>query len=472
MNASATTPALQEMRRTFECAMDIVAEEAPDPVSLQVIEGSLPASLRGVLLRNGPGRQQRGGVRYGHPFDGDGYLQRLAFEGNRVTWCARYVRTREFIAEQAADRILYRGFGTNKPGGLLANAGRLRFKNAANTSVVQHAGRTLALWEGGLPHQVDPETLRTVGRYDFDGALRNTRSRIDAWLNPELPFAAHPTVDAATGECWSFGTAFGRENLLLVHTVDASGHLRTREIRTGDLPFVHDMALTRRFAIFVLPAVVFDVPRALLGLSTPVASLTTRDAPGTALIVPRDGGPIQRIPVEPGFVFHWAGAWEEGDDRIVLEGVKYDGFPEFDGFDSMFGPDGAPGLLAHPVRITLDLERSTATEQRLDDVAMELPSAVGTGRGRVIYGTAAPPSRRQPFLSALARLDDHDVRLRDFFPDLPGEPLRCGDFLVAPLYRRDAPSEILVLEPEDLSTVARLALPSPVPPQLHGIWLD
>lgn len=71
---------------------------------------------------------------------------------------------------------MFRNFGTNIPGGFHKNLLRMRFKNAANTSVVMHAGRLHALWEGGLPHRIDPTSLDTLARDDLGGALRNDRS--------------------------------------------------------------------------------------------------------------------------------------------------------------------------------------------------------------------------------------------------------------------------------------------------------
>jgi all-trans-8'-apo-beta-carotenal 15,15'-oxygenase len=464
-----------EMRDIVERAYRDPAVEVADPVALDLLEGTVPAGLAGVVLRNGPGRQERGGVRYGHPFDGDGFLQRFHFAGGQVRYTARYVRTEEWKREETAGRILYRGFGTNRPGGLLRNAAVLHFKNAANTSVVQHAGHTLALWEGGQPHAFEPVSLETHGLYDYDGGLANPFGRIDAWLNPRLPFSAHPSICPDTGELWNFGTAYGRKNRLLVYKVTPDGVLHRRDIEMDGLPFVHDFALTRRYAIFVLPAVRFDVARSLLGLKTPVSSLSLDDAPGTALLVPRDGGAPIRIPVEPGFVFHWANAWEEGR-TIVLDGVKYQGFPELDDFDSVFAEDADGALVAHLVRLTLDLDGGTATEVRRMDHPMELPTRRGEGRDAVVYGTAAPVGRMHPFLSGLIRVAPDDTPLyRDFGRCLPSEPLPFGDWMVtqaAVWTDTGVHSELWLLDPDTLERIARWKLPHLVPPPLHGTVLS
>ena len=452
-------------------AFETLATEVPGPIDVPVVEGTLPPDLRGVLLRNGPGRASRGGVAYGHPFDGDGFLQRLELRDGHARYSARFVRTREFVAEEAAGRPLFRAFGTNLPGGLWRNALRMRFKNAANTSVVQHAGVTLALWEGGLPHRIDPDTLETLERYSFGGALL-AKGPLQRVIGPELPFSAHPTVCPHTGELWNFGTAYGARHKLLVHTVSPRGRLRTRALPMRDLPFVHDMMLTRRFAVFVLPATVFDVPATLLGLRSPVASLQMRDAPGRAVVVPRDGGPPIELPVPPGFVFHWSGGWESGD-TLVLEGIQYPGFPRLDGLGAVFSRPDAAELLARPVRLELDLAARTARQTELADLWMELPAMIGTGADRAMVGVGAPPERRHPFLSGVVRIaGDGALQVRDLYPHLPGEPVVAGRYLLVPVYCHGAPAEVWVLRQDDLSVCARVRLPHPVPIPLHGTWLD
>ncbi|RYE86655.1 MAG: carotenoid oxygenase family protein [Myxococcales bacterium] len=235
--------------------------------TLPLASGRLPPGLRGVLFRNGPGRLERGGVAYGHPFDGDGMITRFEVSDRGVAYRNRFVETAEYAAESRAGRMLFRGFGSNLPGGLRANLLRLRFKNAANTSVVAHGGRLLALWEGGLPHDLDPVTLATRGRHDFAGRLRSRASLLERTLAPDLPFSAHPKLDPETGELFNFGTLLGRRPQLMIYRVDAAGHLAPpRSLPLDRLVFLHDFVLTRRFLVFFLYPVSFSVGRALLGL--------------------------------------------------------------------------------------------------------------------------------------------------------------------------------------------------------------
>ncbi|MFZ9620412.1 MAG: carotenoid oxygenase family protein, partial [Prochlorococcaceae cyanobacterium] len=109
-----------------------------DGVELNAARGSIPTELVGTLYRNGPGRLERGGQWVHHPFDGDGMITALRFEGGKAVLRNRFVRTEGWLAEEEAGRFVYRGvFGTQKPGGPLANAFDLRLKNIANTHVVR-----------------------------------------------------------------------------------------------------------------------------------------------------------------------------------------------------------------------------------------------------------------------------------------------------------------------------------------------
>jgi all-trans-8'-apo-beta-carotenal 15,15'-oxygenase len=297
-------PDAAALARSVAAAYQDVAAEVD--VTLELASGQLPEALRGALYRNGPGAMGLGAERYHHPFDGDGMIACFEFDGGAVRYRNRFVATRERAEEQAAGRRLYRCFGTQLPGGWRRNAGRLRFKNSANTSVIKHAGSLWALWEGGWPHRLDPDTLDTLERNNLGGALCNDRSAIDAALNPELPFSAHPRLDARTGHLYNFGIAHGVTPRLMLYTLDAGGHVVERDAVALDaVSFVHDFGLTERWRVFLLPPVSFDLARTLAGVVSPASSLTLRAGePMKILLVDRhDAAHHIRLDAPPGFVF-------------------------------------------------------------------------------------------------------------------------------------------------------------------------
>ena len=109
----------------------------------------------------------------------------MRFENGSVSLSNRFVRTEGWLAEEKAGKVLYRGvFGSQKPGGRLANAFDLRLKNIANTNVVRLGDQLLALWEAAEPHALDPRSLETRGLSRLDGVLKKGEA-----------FSAHPRFD-------------------------------------------------------------------------------------------------------------------------------------------------------------------------------------------------------------------------------------------------------------------------------------
>src|SRR5262249_41283999 len=118
------------------------------------VTGTLPPELTGWYLRNGPNPADAAS---GHWFFGDGMVHGVRLEGGRaVSYRNRWVRTTQFTERTP----MYDDRGRRD-----LTAG------PANTHVVRHAGRTLALVETALPYELTRD-LDTSGPYDFDGRLR------------------------------------------------------------------------------------------------------------------------------------------------------------------------------------------------------------------------------------------------------------------------------------------------------------
>ena len=277
---------------------------------IEETEGAVPDGLRGTLYRNGPGKWEAGGEALGHLFDGDGMLSMFAIEGGRVRYRNRYVRTNHYLGGQRERGVPHRGAGSLKRGGPLANAFRLP-ANVANTSVVLHAGRLLALWEAGRPHALDPDTLTTLGEHDFDGRLR----RLGA-------FSAHPKVDPETRELFNFGLEVVPRPMLRCYRVDVHGRLHhLRDVAIPEPVFNHDVALTTRHMVFVIDPITI-APRDLLlsglGLIPIDRALRFRAERGTTIaLVPRDGGPPRVLQTDALMHFHVNNAYEHGSDTVV-----------------------------------------------------------------------------------------------------------------------------------------------------------
>jgi all-trans-8'-apo-beta-carotenal 15,15'-oxygenase len=314
----ATTLSTVTSQRPATADWHRIFETLPDEHSYVVdeVDGVLPEGLVGTLYRNGPGKNEVGGKPYAHLFDGDGLLSQFAFDGKRVHYRNRFVRTTHYLAERAADKPVMRNYGQQRAGGPLGNAFRMP-ANVANTSVQYHAGNLLALYEGGRPWQLDPDSLETIGEYDFDGRLKSSYT-----------YSAHPTWDPATGELYNFGIQYGPRTKLRTYRVDRRGQLH--HLHAINLPFAtlnHDCALTAKYMVFVIDPLVLRVPRFLLGFASLDKSVRFDRSKATQVILaPRDGGKPRIAECEPFFHYHINNAFDEGSD-VVLDLVRY---PDYD----------------------------------------------------------------------------------------------------------------------------------------------
>ncbi len=202
-----------------------------------VIEGSMPADLRGTLYRIGPNPQFAPRGTY-NPLQGDGMIHAFHVESGRVAYRNRWVRTRQWSLERAAGRALFATSGDPREAD--PEVAGARTDGVANTHIVPHAGKLLALEEGHAPIAIDPITLDTLGLWTFDGQLPGNMT-------------AHPKIDPLTGEMVFFANFPNRQfnGDIAYYVTDASGRLVRQESMHGPFPaLVHDFAITQRLRRF------------------------------------------------------------------------------------------------------------------------------------------------------------------------------------------------------------------------------
>ncbi len=454
---------------------------------LKLTHGRAPASLHGTLFRNGPGRMHAFGVRYEHIFDGDGHIQSFTFDGETVHYRNRYVRTKEYVREQREQRLLYRSIGTAKPGGLLKNAFDPVFKNAANTTAFVHKDRLYALWEGGAPHRIDPQTLETVSRENFDEKLLDELTWWTRGAGRELPFSAHPRLDPETGEMFNFGLANGPKQRLFLYRVSPAGKVAHREEHLLDaLYFVHDFSLTKDYQILFLCPARFDMLRTMLGIATPISGLQyDAQRPTKIWIIPRRGGAAPIILDAPGcFIFHHASVTQESAEKIHCRVVRSAGYPD------LAHPDDVEKNaviidrknLGFLTEYTLDLKARVVTHRQLFDTPCELPSvmqAQSPDRDAVVWAVAGAMPFTRGIFTTITRFAGRGepTTVRDFYPHIPGEAVPVTDnngkvvLMVVVFDATREKSVMHLLDPDSLATLAEWELPHAVPPGFHGSWM-
>ena len=188
------------------------------------VRGSIPDALNGRLLRNGANPQTGESL---HWFLGNGMLHGVEISEGSANWYRnRYVKTPLYL---------------NPDADIMSGLGDMSM-SAANTHVIKHAGKILALEEGHWPFEVSND-LETVGPHNYGGKLPGAMT-------------AHPKICAETGEMLAFGYGMAPP-YLTYYRVSKSGELvQVEEIEVPGATMVHDFNVTRNYVIFMdLPAV-------------------------------------------------------------------------------------------------------------------------------------------------------------------------------------------------------------------------
>ncbi|NND66736.1 MAG: dioxygenase [Halioglobus sp.] len=414
-----------------------------EEVSAQGMEviGSIPPALNGRLLRNGPNPQTGWSD---HWFFGNGMIHGVEFENGKANWYRnRYVRTPLWDDPEA-------------------NAVEAMFeldKSAANTHVIHHAGKILALEEAHLPWEISPQ-LETVRAWDFDGKLTT-------------PMTAHPKVCATNGEMLFFAYSM-MPPFLTYHRVSATGELvQTEEIEVPAATMMHDFNVTENYVIWMdLPAL-WDLD-SIAGGGLP---LNWSPEHGARLgVMPRNGGnaDITWYDIDPCYAYHPVNAYEEGDN-IVIDVCRY---------ASIGTEDDGPALLN---RWVIDTRSGRVSETQIDDRSTEFPRVCDTLIGRKHrYGYMAGLAESAPYGERYIKYDMNDFSSKAvelgagregseavFVKDPNGSSEDDGWLLSYVCDRTTERGEVLILDASTMSEtpVARILLPARVPMGFHGSWV-
>ncbi len=458
------------------------------------VVGKIPADLDGAFIRTGyewyyPPMYPDDAI-----LNADGYISMFRIKGGKADFRGRWVDTYRVKQMRKARRQLYgyyRNPFTDDPS--ISDPEHPNLRTVANTAPLVHGGKLFALKEDGLPHQIDPNTLHTIGPWDFNGK----------WLSQT--FSAHPKLDPVSGQMIAFGyeaTGLASDDLF-IYTHDPEGNV-TKEVRTK-VPYVsviHDMALSQKHILIPFGGYVTSMERLKAGK---IHWGWDDTKPSYIGVLPRDGeakdmrwfkGPLRCM-------MHTLNAQDEKDGKLTLYASFWDGnffpfFPPVDG--SPWNPKLARAFIR---KLTFDLnsKKDTWTEEilwptqvsdlgKVDPRVLSLPT-------RYLYTSFSDPQR--PFdrarvgATAPARVTNsygrfdlatgkvdkyfggptHNLQELSFVPRKGGSE---GDGYLVGLAENLAEqrAEMVIADAQHLADgdIARVLLPFRVSPQVHGVWAD
>lgn len=358
------------------------------------LEGRIPKDLGGVLYRNGPAWFERAGFRYKHWFDGDGMLHAWRIDQRGVSHRARMVGTPKFEREHAAGRFLLPAAGSTIPDPIAVRNND--DMNTANTAVIEHAGRLLALWEGGSATALSPADLSTLGPVNF---------------SPELtaaPFSAHPLVER-DGSLWNVGgLAMLGASGVLVWNIAADGTLRKHAVVADESGpgYVHSFSMTQRHLVVMLE------PYTHGGEGKSLFERMQYDprVPCRVVVIPKDAlDQPQWFEVEHAAVYHWADATEHAG-IIDVRGVRHHDLAQARAplAGAMRGVRDPDGIATELVSLRIDLTQKTARWVGRGHRGGEFPvfdeRGARASRGAV-YLTTGSGKQEAPYANSISAVD-------------------------------------------------------------------
>jgi carotenoid cleavage dioxygenase len=466
-------------------------EYAPLPkeytlTDLEVV-GTIPDYLDGRYLRNGSNPIGEIDPALYHWFIGDGMVHGMRIRDGKAHWYRnRWVRG-PIVGKELGEPSAARHVGFTRI--------------AANTSVIEHAGKTLALIEAGVTNYELNEALDTVGACDFDGTLTGG-------------YSAHPLRDPKTGELHAVSYSPHRGNTVQYSVIDVNGRARrTVDIAVAGSPMMHSFSLTEHHVVFYDLPVTFDVkqfaammvPRGLrlparMLLSALIGRVRVPDPitahqpqskdsdrrfpyswnpkhPARVGVMPREGGnrDVRWFEVEPCYVFHPMNAYDDGE-TIVLDVVRH---------PKVFTDDQLRTKPPTLDRWTIDVADNKVRESRWDDRGQEFPRVDERVVGKphrygyaptvAAAGVGGPRLLKHDFVSG--RTESHlfgaDKALGEFVfhPSSPNAA-EDGGVLMGYVYDRSTDrSELAFLDAQTLQHMASVKLPHRVPTGFHGNWI-
>jgi 8'-apo-carotenoid 13,14-cleaving dioxygenase len=399
------------------------------------VTGSIPKDLNGRFLRNGPNPGADVNADKYHWFTGRGMVHGIRLNEGQAQWYhSRFV------------------------GG-----------SGANTNVIGHGGRTMAIVEsGGLPQDMS-YTLDSVGENTSIGT----------------GFTAHPKLDPDTGElhaiCYDWAEL--RDHVRYV-VVDANGEWADEtEIPMNGMPMIHDMSLTQNYVV------IFDLPVTLsfmaLGTGASFPFRWDNDHEPRIGLLRRDGVAADIIwcPIQPNYAYHPMNAYEDKAGNVIIDICRYERMFEND----TLGPFGDSLPRFDQWRINPNTRK--VSETTIDKRAQEFPRCHPDLNGkpyRYGYTVAVAGTRPNYGFPSIYKQDLQTGTATEFsvgagrhsaepvFIPREGATAEDDGYLMTYVYdSAKNSSDLVILDAQDLArpALAQVHLPNRVPYGFHGNWV-
>jgi len=416
------------------------------------IKGEVPRDLNGLFVRNGMNPVSGYSD---HWFFGNGMLHGIYLENGKASYKNRYVKTPYY----ENDLNVISSFGDLSA-------------SPANTHIVNHAGKLLALEETSLPWELNRD-LETIGVEDYKGKLNTAMT-------------AHPRICPETGEMLFFAYSMMGEPYLYYHRVSKQGELvQTEAIEIPRPVMMHDWNITRNYVVFMDLPIVSDMD---LAVSTGSPFGFKPECGARLGVMPREGNnsDVRWFDIDPCFVFHSFNSFEEGNKIILYVSRQQEAM--VGGFKDIYGGEKT---VARLWRWIIDLENGRVSEEQLDDGACDFPRVNDNRIGlHSEYGYCMQIKTDVESLTFGENLfkyhlesgkrTDHHLGSNvaggePVFAPKPGSTKEDQGWILSLVHDRNTrKSKLVIVDAEafDQEPVAEVMIPQRVPYGAHGSWIQ
>jgi beta,beta-carotene 9',10'-dioxygenase len=444
------------------------------------VGGELPPWLTGALVRVTPALLEIGDRRVSHWFDGLAMLNRFGFADGAVSYRSRFIESRSY-SDARKGEIRRGGFATDPCRSLFKRVQAIfspEFTDNPNVNLARLGERYIAMTETPLPVEFDPETLDTIGHFEFADSLRSHVT------------TAHPHHDRERDELVNYVAHFSRRSEYVLYGLPAGSSTRRVIARmpVREPAYMHAFGMSGRHLILAeYPLRVNPLKLAFSGKAF-IENYAWRPELGTKLqVFDRETGAHRgTYETDAFFCFHHVNAFERESGELIVDLVAYDDPSVIDAL--LLDDDGPRGSLGRTElrRYTIDLDGGTVSWEALPGGHnVELPRIDYGRRNAHDYEFAyfAGWGAEDEWINRLVKLNVRDGTRSEWSAPgcYPGEPIFVrepgnddedgGVILSVVLDATARRSFLLVLDAGSFEERARAEAPHHIPFGFHGDYL-
>jgi carotenoid cleavage dioxygenase-like enzyme len=327
----------------------------------------------------------------------------------------------------ASGRIAYSEFATDPCRSLFQRVSSVfspKVTDSAKVSIAKVADRYMALAETPIQVEFDPETLKSVGVFNFEERLNGQMTTV------------HPHIDPRRDEVFNVVTRYHRvSHYNSYKMVNGGTPIKVSSVPVAKPAYMHSFGMSENYIILTEFPLVVNPISLLLWLKPYIQNFKWEPKRGTPfwVINRHNGEVVGRYDADPFFAFHHINAFEQGDELFV-DLAAYEDASIIDAFYLNRLQDTDLELPHGNLRrFRLPLNGDRASYEVISETCMELPHFdYGrynmNGDYRYVYAVGVNPDRSKGFYNQLVKVDIETGQHRIWHEQdcYPGEPVFAG----------------------------------------------